>query len=96
MSLIRLLVHWVSSVLRYVVCLLAYVVLIQNTAQLLGTAFSFVTLCTALNAAVSSVYLCVVVFRDVAVLTALSRLHVFGSSTNSRGSWASWLPALAV
>ena len=84
-SFVRHLVHWASSVARYVVCLLTYVVLTENTARLPGTSFGFVALCVAFNGAVGSVYFCVAVFRDVAVLPALEALgglHVFGSSTN--------------
>ena len=45
---------------------------LQSTARL--PAFGFVALCAPFNAAVGSVYLCVSVFRDVAVLSALEAL----------------------
>ena len=63
--MVRLPVHLCSQ-------LLAYVVLTENTARLPGTAFGFVTLCAAFNAASAS--LCVAVFRDVAGLPALEAL----------------------
>ena len=73
-SLVRLLVHWAISAPRYVVYLLASVILTENTARLPGSAVCFVALRAAFNAAVGSVYLCVSVFRDVAVLPALKAL----------------------
>ena len=84
--------------------LVAYVVLTENIARFHTTAFYFVVLCAVFNAAVGSVYLCVADFHDVDIFPALEALgglhnHVFGSSTNSRGSWASqeasWLSVLA-